>query len=86
VNKFIQNFTEGAKELARIIGLAVVSYLLTEGVLDSVLLSFGIRLDPQTKVIVVGLITTVLKSFDKWLHETGKDMKNLFITKGLTRF
>lgn len=83
---FLKNFLEGAKELGRIIGLAIVSYLLTEGVLDAVFMSFGIKLDPQTKLIVVGLTTTVLKTLDKWLHETGKDMKNMFITKGLTRF
>lgn len=85
-NKLIQNIIEWLKELGRISALAVVSYLLTAGVIDAILASFGIQLDPQIKLIIVGFITTILKSIDKWLHETGKDMKNMFITKGLTRF
>lgn len=84
---------EGFKEIGRIILLAVVAYLLTDGVLSRVLLATGVKLTPEQVTLITGLLTTALKAVDKWLHEYGKsiqgnknwDIAN-FVQKGLTRF
>ena len=69
------------KELLRVVLIAVVSYLLTEGVITALLdLVVGIQLDPTQRLILVGLITTVVKAIDRHLHESG------MAEKGLTRF
>ena len=70
------------KEAARIILIGIVSYLLTEGVLtplvEAVTLNFNV--DPLLKTQITMVIGLVLKSLDRWLHESGN------AEKGLTRF
>lgn len=81
---------ESIKEGGRVILLAVVSFLLTGGA-DAILNKFGANMDSGTKLIASGLLMTVLRSIDKYMHEagvereekTGKDSK---LTKGLTQF
>lgn len=69
------------KEIGRVVLLAVVSYLSTEVVVGQVLdIAFGIRLDPATKIVITGLLLSVLKALDRELHNSG------IAEKGLTRF
>lgn len=86
-NKFPEPIQSAIKEGMRVTGLGVVSYLLTEGaatfVVDAV---FGVHVDPSTKLIIAGAITTGLKTVDKWLHEAGKENNNKSMAKGITRF
>lgn len=78
---------EGLKEVGRILLLAIVSYLLTEGIIDAIVAYFvGTRLDAMTKTYIIGLTTTLLKSVDKWLHELGKETENTTLTRGITQF
>jgi len=85
-NKLKESFKEGA----RIVVLGVVSYLLAGGI-DAVLNRFGANMDTGTRLIVSGAITTVLRSVDKYIHESGKYIekktgKDSKLTKGLTQF
>lgn len=83
---------EAIKEPSRYVVIAIVSYLLTDGVLEGLLTYFtGNTLEPQAKLIVISLITAVIRGIDKWLFETQKikaestktDLPNY---KGLTGF
>ena len=83
--------SEALLEGGRVVLLAVVSYLLTEGVLATTLdLIFGVRLDATAKALLTGLVTTVLRSVDKYLHEASKTEQKpnegLLGEKGLTGF
>lgn len=64
-------------ELLRLVALAIVSFLLTDGVLVQVL---GANLSPELRMQLIALLTFALKGVDRWLHESGK------AEKGLTRF
>lgn len=79
---------EALKEGGRVVLIAVVSYLLTEGVVLGLVNATGVQIDLATKTIAVGLLTTVLKSVDKMLHEQAKntDNKGYLGQKGLTGF
>lgn len=68
------------REYLRIILAAGVSWLLTEGAIALVLQWFGIVLDPAAKVLIVTVLTGVLKSIDRELHNSG------VADKGLARF
>lgn len=81
-----QSFIEALKEGGRIFLLALVSYLLTEGILDAVVAYFGGNLDAMTKAQIIGLATTALRALDKYLHEIGKELDNKTLSGGLTRF
>ena len=83
------NIIEALKEAARLILMAVLSYLLTTGVLDMLLSTyFGTTLNPTVALQVSGVLTVGLRSLDKWLHERGKDKgkEGLLGAKGLTGF
>lgn len=82
----MKNSIEGLKELGRLVMLAVISYLLTAGVITAVIAAFGVHMSPETQLIVIGFVTTVLKAIDKWLHETGKELGDDNLKAGLTRF
>ena len=90
--KLPDTIRRGVLEGLRTIALAIVSYLLTIGVINTLLAAIvGTKLDPSTQLIIVGLITSGLKAIDKWLHEIGVQQENLTgedssLTKGLTRF
>lgn len=78
---------ESLKELARLVLLATVSWLLTEGAVEWLLVVlFGQEIDPVSKAQIVLLATMVLRSIDKYLHEHGKTTGNESLEKGLTRF
>lgn len=78
---------EAFLEGGRVIVLALVSYLLTEGVLTLIVeLIFGVRVDATGKAVITGLLTTVLRSIDKYLHELGKPKTGILEEKGLTGF
>ncbi len=84
-------FIEGLKELGRVVVLAVVSFALTEGVLNTVLLKIGIVADPEIRLIIIGFLTSALRAVDKFLHEVGKGKEEATgetskLTAGLTRF
>lgn len=83
--------TSSAKELGRIILLAIISYLLTDGVLKTGLVALGYHFTPEQYLIVNGLILSVLKAIDKYLHSLGKSieyetLQQSNLTNGLTRF
>jgi hypothetical protein len=88
----INPVTEAVKEPLRYIELAVVSFLLTEGILNSLIsLIFGARLSPELVLLITGILTSVLRGYDKFLHETAKaeptkDNQGLLGVKGLTGF
>lgn len=82
-----QSLLEALKEIGRVLLLALVSYLLTEGVIDAVVVYFGgVNLDALTKAQIVGLVTTGLRALDKYLHELGKESDNKTLLRGLTQF
>lgn len=78
---------EALKEGARVVFLALISYLLTEGVaaliLDAIV---GTKIDPMMKAQITGLLVIGLRALDKYLHEIGKDSGNDKLAGGLTRF
>ena len=72
---------EFLKEIGRVILLAVVSYLSTEVVVNQLLDLVGKgQLDSMSKLVLSGLILSILRAFDKQLHDSG------VAEKGLTRF
>lgn len=78
------------KELGRLLLLSVVSFLLSEG-LGLIIAIFGGNLSPETKILITGVLTYMLKALDRWLHEIGKETEEItgeksLLTKGLTRF
>lgn len=78
---------KGLLEFLRLLALSVVSYLLTEGVVSNVLFLFtGDKLSPTESLLISGLMTSILKAFDKALHEKGKEEGDENLTKGITRF
>jgi len=83
---------EAIKEPLRYIELAVVSFLLTEGILNTLIsLFFGSRLSVEFVLLITGLLTSVLRGYDKFLHETAKaeptkDNQGLLGIHGLTGF
>lgn len=76
---------EALKEPARLIALAIVSWLLTEGV-GLAMTAFGAKLDDTTKLLITGILTSALRGLDKYLHEIGKDSGDENMAKGLVRF
>lgn len=74
---------DGLKEIARIVVLAIVAWLLTGG-LEIILAAFNIGFEIKAQIII--LLTLLLKGMDEWLHELGKARENESLTKGLTRF
>jgi hypothetical protein len=80
---------EAIKEPLRYIELAVVSFLLTEGLLNTLIsLFFGSRLSVEFVLLITGLLTSVLRGYDKFLHESSKvtGKKGLLGEVGLTGF
>lgn len=63
-------YLEVLKEIARWGVLGIISFLLTEGVINSIMqLIFGTRLDPQVAALVIGGITSILRKIDEQLHD-----------------
>ena len=81
----MENLKEAIKEPGRLVLLAVVSWLLTEGA-TLIVNRLGGQLSSETKMIVTGLLISTLRGVDAYLHELGKEMSNENLTKGLTRF
>lgn len=84
-----ENIKLGLLEGGRVVLLAVVSYLLTVGVVDTIIAqTIGGKLDASLTLIITGLITSGLRAVDKFLHERGKDNDNTGFLgqKGLTGF
>lgn len=83
----VKPLVEGLKEGARVALDGIISYLLTEGVLNSIiLLIFGERLPLSVIVIITGAVMSILKGWDKQLHLTGKIEGDATKIKGLTQF
>jgi len=82
-----KSLIEALKEGGRLLLLAVVSYVLTEGLIDLAIEYFiGAKIDLTTKAQLVGLLTTALRAVDKYLHELGKENGSELLSAGLTRF
>lgn len=72
---------ESLKEMARLLLMGAVTFLLTEGVINNLLITFlGTRMTAEQRLAVDGFILLALRGFDKWLHESKT------AEKGLTRF
>ena len=82
---------EALLEGGRVVLLAVISYLLTAGVIARVVVStVGVHLDANLQLIITGAITSALRGIDKLLHEhakdTGREKSGILGAKGLTGF
>ena len=76
-----KSLTEALKRGARVLILAIVSYLGTTGVLAGLVAWFtGNSMDIKTQAEVTTVLTTLLTILDSYLHESG------VAEKGLTRF
>lgn len=65
-----KNFIEGLKGAIRTAIMGIVSYLLTEGVLQALIMALlGTRLDPVVVGITTVSLTSVLKGLDEWFHK-----------------
>ena len=61
---------EIGKETLRVVILAVVSYFLTAGVIDYLLVTFlGNTLSAEMVVLITGLLTSILRGVEKQLHK-----------------
>lgn len=76
---------EAVKEPLRLMALALVSWLITEGV-GLALKAFGAQLTPEVQLIITGALISLLRGLDKYLHELGKENGDAVMTKGLVRF
>lgn len=79
------NLFEAIKEPLRLMALALVSWLLSEGV-GAILRAYGGQLSAEVQLVIVGVLTSLLRGIDKYLHELGKETDNATLTKGLTQF
>lgn len=78
---------EAVLEALRVISLAFISYLLISGVLETIIvLLFGEKIQPELKTLLIGLVTTILRAVDKFIHEFGKEKNDFGLSKGLTQF
>jgi len=78
---------ESGKEMGRLLLIAIVSYLLTTGVLDTlVAFVFRTHLSPDQRLQLTGLIMLLLRALDAWLHEMGKQTNNPRLIRGLVQF
>ena len=78
---------EALKELGRIVSLAVISYILTNGVIEAAVIYFtGTSLDPMTRTYIIGILTSALRAIDKWLHEAGKAAGEGTLAQSISRF
>lgn len=76
-----KSLTEALKRGARVLLLAIVSYLGTAGVIAGIVAWFtGNKMDLAAQAQVVTVLTTLLTIVDSYLHESG------VAEKGLTRF
>lgn len=63
---------EVLKEALRVVVLAVVSFLLTDNVVNNLVVFFGGKsLEPQLVIITTGLILSILRGVEKELHSKG---------------
>lgn len=81
---------EAIKEPIRYLVLAVLSWLLTAGVVAQLVEQLGGSLDVQTRALIVAGLLAVLRGVDKYLHELGKEKSTARtqsnLVGGLTRF
>jgi len=78
---------EGLLEGGRVVLLAIVSYLLTEGVVALLVNQFiGVQVGPEVRIVAVGAVTSVLRGIDKWLHERAGREEGFLKQGGLTNF
>lgn len=83
----VKPLVEGLKEAGRVALVALVSWLLTEGIINSIfVLIFKDRLSSEAILMLTGLMTAIIKGWDKDLHLTGKIEGDDTKTKGLTQF
>lgn len=77
-------------EFLRVLALGTIAYMLTEG-LNLIATLIGDQLPLETRYLIIGLATTVLKAVDKYLHKTGQEYEEATgelhpYTTGITRF
>lgn len=83
---YLKALLDYSKETFRLIASALISYLLTEGVINTLVLYFsGTRLTPEMTVIITGAVTTVIKSLDRSLHNVGVTVGDENLTKSILR-
>lgn len=83
----MSSYSEAIKEVLRVALFSLVSWLLTDGVLDWLLgRLFGAYLTPADKTQIIFLLTLTLRGIDKYLHQEGKLQGDESMMKGLSRF
>ena len=86
-------FIEAIKEPARWIVLFVASWIVTETLkqinlipeylqVNIWILSYSVPI----RLITTTVLTLILRTIDRYMHELGKLVKDKFLTSGLTRF
>lgn len=71
-DQFRTTALEGLLEFGRTVLMALVSFLLTAGVLNSFVVAFyGSHLDPLQVTLITGFLTSLLSGVDKFLHKNG---------------
>jgi len=77
-------------EFFRLLFLSIVAFMTTEGV--TLLVSiFDTFITPEVRLLIIGLLTALFRSVDKYLHTLGKTKEEETgekspLTLGLTRF
>jgi hypothetical protein len=77
-------------EFLRLLFLSLVAFMTTEGVTIFVSI-FDTLITTEVKLLIIGLLTALFKSVDKYLHTLGKEKETESgsehpLTLGLTRF
>ncbi len=63
-------------EMARLIVSSVIGFALTEGVIATLVNYYGVTIDPTIRIIVIGLVTSVIRGIDRYIHvDTSIDSK-----------
>lgn len=67
----MKNLIEISKEVFRNAILTIVSYLLTEGIINTLVVAVaGNRIDPTVIVTSTAVLTWILRGIEKRLHDT----------------
>lgn len=76
----METFKKTLLEFGRVVLIGVVSWLLTDTVIANLVNQFGANLSLEVRLLITGGLSTIVKSIDRGLHESG------MAEKGLTRF
>lgn len=67
-----KSLLEALKEILRLVVSTVIGYLLMEGVVDSLVVIYGGKLDPTQKTLITGLLMSIVRAIDRYIHVNPK--------------